>query len=249
MHKRVTVNSGRRALLGAAGALIVQGVLPATPAWGQTSPGTKIKIGVIGSGHIGGTVGSLWVKAGHPVLFSSRHPEQLQGLVASLGPLAQAGTVEQALAFGEVIFIAVPYNALPQIGQDYGKALAGKVVLDATNAMAKRDGALADEAQRNGIGVTTQKYLPGTHVVRAFNTLHYTLLASESNRPAPRLAIPIAGDDAHAVQVAAGLVQDAGFDPVVVGKLADASRFQMGSPGAGQNVGAAELKQKLSLAP
>jgi len=250
MYKRATVNHGRRTLLSAAGVLLLQGTLPATTAWGQTaSSAAKMKIGVIGSGHIGGTVGSLWVKAGHPVCFSSRHPEQLQDLVAHLGPLAQAGTVDQAIAFGDVIFIAVPYNALPQIGKDYAKALAGKIVLDATNAMAKRDGSLADEAQRNGIGATSQKYLPGTQVVRAFNTLHYTILADEANRPAPRLAIPIAGDDPHAVQVAAELVQDAGFDPVVVGKLADASRFQTGAPGYGQNVSAAELRQKLSLAP
>ncbi|MDR0479158.1 MAG: NADPH-dependent F420 reductase [Burkholderiaceae bacterium] len=249
MSKPVTVDYARRALLGAAGALALGGMLRAQTAWGQTASGGKLKIGVIGSGHIGGTVGSLWVKAGHPVCFSSRHPDELKDLVASLGPLAQAGTVEQALTFGDVIFIAVPYGALPQIGEDYGKALAGKIVLDATNAMAKRDAALADEAEHNGIGVTSQKYLPGTHLVRAFNTLHYTLLASEANRPAPRLAIPIAGDDAQAVEVAAGLVQDAGFDPVVVGKLADARRFQFGGPGFGQNVSAAELKQKLSLAP
>jgi predicted dinucleotide-binding enzyme len=233
------------------GAFLGLGVLPASVAWGQTPAATaKLKIGVIGSGHIGGTVGGLWVKAGHPVFFSSRHPDELKGLVSGLGPLAQAGTVAQAIAASDVIFIAVPYNALPQIGKDYAQALAGKIVIDATNAMAKRDGALADEAEKNGIGVTSQKYLPGTHLVRAFNTLHYTLLASEANRPAPRLAIPIAGDDPHAVRVAADLVRDAGFDPVVVtGNLNEARRFQMGGPGFGQNVGAAELKQKLSLAP
>ena len=81
---------------------------------------------------------------------------------------------------------------------------------------------IADEVEHDGIGVTSQKYLPGTRLVRAFNTLNYRIFASEANRPDPKLAIPIAGDDAEAVQVAAGLVRDAGFDPVVVGKLADA---------------------------
>jgi predicted dinucleotide-binding enzyme len=75
------------------------------------------------------------------------------------------------------------------------------------------------------------------------------IFAREANRPDPKLAIPIAGDDPEAVQIAAGLVRDAGFDPVVVGKLADASRFQRGGPGYGQEVTAAELKQKLSLTP
>ncbi len=249
MFKHVTVDRARRALLGAAGMLILQTALQPTTALGQTSSGSKMKIGIIGAGHVGGTIGGLWAKAGHPVFFSSRHPEQLQDLVARLGPLAQAGTVDQAIAFGDVVFIAVPYGALPQIGKDYGKSLAGKIVLDANNAVASRDGAIAEEAERDGIGATSQKYLPGTRLVRAFNTLNYMIFAREANRPAPRLAIPIAGDDPEAVQVAAGLVRDAGFDPVEVGKLADARRFQRGTPGYGQNVGAAELKQTLSLAP
>lgn len=247
--KHVTVDRRRRALLGAAGALILQSVLQPTTASGQTAPSPKLKIGVIGAGHIGGTIGGLWIKAGHLVFLSSRHPEELQDLVARLGPLAQAGTVDQAIAFGDVVFIAVPYGALPQIGKDYGKSLAGKIVLDADNAVASRDDAIADEVERNGIGVTSQKYLPGARLVRAFNTLSYTIFEREASRPAPRLAVPIAGDDQKAVQVAAQLVRDAGFDPVEVGKLADASRFQRGAPGYGQKVSAAELKQKLSLAP
>jgi 8-hydroxy-5-deazaflavin:NADPH oxidoreductase len=208
-----------------------------------------MKIGVIGAGHIGSTIGGLWIKAGHPVFFSSRHPEELQDLVARLGSLAQAGSVDQAIAFGDVVFIAVPYGALPQIGRDYGKSLVGKIVLDADNAVSSRDGAIADEVQRDGIGITSQKYLPGARLVRAFNTLSYMIFEREANRPAPRLAVPIAGDDEEAVRVAASLVRDAGFDPVEVGKLADARRFQRGAPGYGQNVSAAELRQKLSLTP
>ena len=249
MFKHITVDRARRVLLGAAGILILQMALQPTTALGQTSSGSKMKIGIIGAGHIGSTIGELWARAGHPVFFSSRHPEELKDLVARLGSLAQAGTVDQAIAFGDVVFIAVPYGALPEIGKNYGTSLAGKIVLDADNAVASRDGAIADEAERDGIGVTSQKYLPGTRLVRAFNTLSYMIFAREANRPAPRLAVPIAGDDPEAVQVAAGLVRDAGFDPVEVGKLADARRFQRGAPGYGQNVGAAELKQKLSLAP
>jgi 8-hydroxy-5-deazaflavin:NADPH oxidoreductase len=249
MFGHVTFDRGRRRLLGATGALILQRMLQPTTASGQTASGPKMKIGVIGAGHIGSTIGGLWIKAGHPVFFSSRHPEELQDLVARLGSLAQAGSVDQAIAFGDVVFIAVPYGALPQIGRDYGKSLAGKIVLDADNAVSSRDGAIADEVQRDGIGVTSQKYLPGARLVRAFNTLSYMIFEREANRPAPRLAVPIAGDDAEAVRVAASLVRDAGFDPVEVGKLTDASRFQRGAPGYGQNVSAAELRQKLSLTP
>jgi 8-hydroxy-5-deazaflavin:NADPH oxidoreductase len=247
MASHEIVDRSRRALIGAAGALVL--TVAARRASGQPA-GAKLRIGVVGSGHIGGTVGGLWVKAGHPVMFSSRHPEELKELVAGLGELARAGTVAEAISFGDVVFVAVPYGALPQIGADHAAALKGKIVLDACNAVPARDGAaIAEEAERNGIGVTSQKYLPGTRLVRAFNTLHYTLLASEANRADPRLAIPIAGDDAETVRVAEQLVRDAGFDPVVVGKLADARRFQRGGPGYGQQVSAAELRQKLSLAP
>jgi predicted dinucleotide-binding enzyme len=237
------IDRKRRAFLGASGALILSASLP-----GRASAQSKLKIGVIGSGHIGGTIGGLWVKNGHRVLFSSRHPEELKDMVAGFGELAQAGTVDQAIAFGDVLFIAVPYAALPQIGQDYGTAIKGKIMLDACNAAPARDGApIADEVEKEGIGVVSQKYLPGTRLVRAFNTMNYMIFAKEANRPAPRLAIPIAGDDEAAVQVADVLVRDAGFDPVVVGKLADAKRFQRGGPGYGQQVTAAELRQKLSL--
>ncbi|MGO4713476.1 NADPH-dependent F420 reductase [Bradyrhizobium sp. 2TAF24] len=236
----------RRMLLAAGAMLATVAALRPFAAAAQTAP---LKIGVIGSGHIGGTIGGLWVKAGHPVLFSSRHPEELKDLVGGLGPLAQAGSVEQAVAFGDVAFIAVPYGAVPQIGRDFGKALAGKVLIDADNAVASRDGAITEEVERDGIGATSQKYFPEARVVRAFNTLSYTVFARAAHRADPKLAIPIAGDDAAAVETTAGLVRDAGFDPVVVGKLADARRFQRGSPGYGQNVSAAELRQKLSLSP
>src|SRR5437868_15078629 len=249
MVKHVTLDRGRRALLGAAGALALQGIFRPTAAVGQApgqaASGAKMKIGIIGAGHIGGTIGELWIKAGHPVFFSSRHPEELKELVDRLGPLAQAGTVNQAIAFGDVAFLAVPYGALPQIGKDYGKSLAGKIVRDADNAVAGRDGAIADEVERDGIGVTSQKYLPGARLVRAFNTLNYMIFAREANRPAPKLAVPLAGDDQEALQVAAGLVRDAGFDPVEVGKVADARALQRGAAGYGQKWGGSRIEEKL----
>jgi 8-hydroxy-5-deazaflavin:NADPH oxidoreductase len=249
MPKYDPIDRERRALIGAGGALILGAALWPAGARAQTGNGAKLHMGVVGSGHIGSTIGGLWVKDGHKVLFSSRHPEELKDLVTELGALAQAGTVEQAIAFGDVVFIAVPYKALPEVGQDYGAALKGKIVLDACNATGGRDGAeLAEEVATNGVGVTSQKYLPGARLVRAFNSMSYMNFVREAGRPDPKLAIPIAGDDPKAVQVAAGLVRDAGFDPVVVGTLKDASRFQMGGPGYNQQVTAAELRQKLSLA-
>ncbi len=211
---------------------------------------TRQPIAIIGAGHIGGTVGALWVKAGHPVMFASRNPTELKQMVAQLGPLAQAGTVAQAVRYADVIFLAVPYKALPQIGADNREALKNKVVLDACNAVVARDGDMAQQALAKGVGLATQEYLEGTHVVRAFNTLGYHVLEAEANRPAPRLAIPIAGDDGNAVRIAQDLVRDAGFDPVLVGGLETARKFQQrGDPGYGQQVTAPALKQKLGLAP
>jgi predicted dinucleotide-binding enzyme len=245
MREQSSTTVDRRSLLGAGGLLAMATILQ--PAQLRAQGGSPTRIGVIGSGKIGGTIGGLWVKKGHSVFFSSRHPEELKDMIAKLGSLAKAGTVEEAVTFGDVLFIAVPYGAIPQIGKDYSAKMKGKVMLDACNAVSTRDGAIADEVEQNGIGVTTQKYFPGVRIVRAFNTMSYIVFAREANRPDPKLAIPIAGDNPQAVQIAAALVRDAGFDPVTVGTLADARRFQRGQPGYGQQVSAAELKQKLSL--
>jgi hypothetical protein len=166
MPKQLFIQVDRRILVGGVGALMLDAILqPATLYAQGTSPS---RIGIIGSGHIGGTIGGLWIKKGHPVMFSSRHPEELKDIVTQLGSLAQAGTVEQAVTFGDVLFIAVPYGAIPQIGKDYSSAMKGKVLLDACNAVSARDGVVADEVEQNGIGVTSQKYLSGARVVRAF---------------------------------------------------------------------------------
>jgi 8-hydroxy-5-deazaflavin:NADPH oxidoreductase len=250
MPKDDLIDRDRRALLAASGATIVGSML-SSALWSEGAlaqgNGAKIPVGTIGAGHIGSTIGGLWVKNGHKVFLSDRHPDELKGLVAELGPLAQAGTIEQAIAFGDAILLTVPYGAIPQIGHDYSAQLKGKVVLDTCNAVPARDGAIAEEVEQNGIGVTTQKHFPGVRIVRAFNTMGYTIFAKEANRPDPKLAVPIAGDDAEAVKIAAALVRDAGFEPVVVGKLVDAKLFQRGGPGYGQQVTAAEFKQKLSL--
>jgi hypothetical protein len=212
---------------------------------GQTAA-TPLKIGIIGGGHIGSTLGTLWVKSGQPVMFSSRHPEELAPLVQELGALAKSGSVADAIGFGDVVFIAVPYGAYPQIGKDYGDLLKGKVVLDAGNATSRRDGdEITNEAKEEGIGIVSAKYLPGARIVRAFNSMGYKFFASESNRAGERMAIPLAGDDKEALATASTLVHDAGFDPVVVGSLARAKDFQQGAPLYGQQLTAAEFRKRL----
>jgi predicted dinucleotide-binding enzyme len=239
---------GRRGLLVAGGALALAAALRPQRLMAQAA-GSALRIGTIGAGRIGGTLGALWVKAGHPVMCSSKDAQEGRTLAANLGSLAHAGSVAEAIAFGDVVLLAVPYGAMPDIAREHGAALKGKIVLDAGNAIAGRDGAIVDEVEREGIGLVSQRLLPGARLVRAFNTIGYTILASEAGRAPPRLPIPIAGDDAAAVEVAAALVRDAGFEPVVAGGLAEARRFQRGAPGYGPSADAAELRRKLRSTP
>jgi predicted dinucleotide-binding enzyme len=206
-----------------------------------------LKIGIIGAGHIGGTLASLWVKAGHEVLVSSRHPEQLQGLVRSLGPRARAVTPREAALFGNVVLISVPYAALPQIGRDLRTELSGKIVLDTGNPYPQRDGDMAVEARRKGTGVSSAEFLPGVRLVRAFNAINSGDLASEAHRSGERIAIPLAGDDSQGLEVAQRLVRDAGFEPVVVGPLARAREFDVGTAVYTRLMTAAQLRQALGL--
>src|SRR5579862_6030381 len=101
MAQHHSLDHTRRGLLTAGGAWIVFSAMQPGRALAQASG--SMRIGIIGAGHIGGTIGGLWVKAGHPVMFSSRHPEELKDLVGGLGSLASAGTVAQAIAFGDAL--------------------------------------------------------------------------------------------------------------------------------------------------
>ena len=177
MKKSLTLtHPGRRDLLIVGGSLAVLPLVSSLPVLAQTPADTKI--GVIGSGRLGGAVGTIFAKAGYKVMFSSRHPEELKDLVAKAGPNASADTVQQAIAFGNVILLAVPYKALPDVGREHGAALKGKIVLDACNPIPARDGEIGNEGQKNGPGETTLKYLPGIRLVRAFNSFGGRIFAT-----------------------------------------------------------------------
>jgi hypothetical protein len=209
----------------------------------QSAP--PLKIGIIGTGKIGGALARHWVKAGHEVFVSSRHPEELKGLVEELGSRAHAGTPKEAAAFGSVVLVSVPYGAMPQLGQDLRAELAGKVIIDTSNPVERRDGAQAAEWQRKGAGVATAELLHSTRVVRAFNCIPAAMLANDGNRKPERLAIPIGGDDAEALKITERLIADAGFDAVVVGSLAKSREFDLGQPLATGPLTAKELRAKL----
>ncbi|HTV80629.1 MAG TPA: NAD(P)-binding domain-containing protein [Steroidobacteraceae bacterium] len=207
-------------------------------------PQSPVRIGIIGTGRIGGALARAWVKAGHEVFVSSRHPDELQGLVAELGPRAHAGTPREAAAFGAVILISVPYRAMPQIGTDLHAELAGKVILDTSNPVESRDGAMATDARKLGAGPATAELLQSKRVVRAFNCIGAASLASDGfHKPEP-LAIPIGSDDAEALATARKLISEIGFDPVVIGSLARTRVFDLGQPLATGDLTAAAMRSK-----
>jgi len=191
-----------------------------------------MRIGVIGAGKIGSTVAKLWVQAGHDILISSRHPEELKPLVKSLGSRASAGTSAEAAAFGEVVMLTVPLNVVPDLARDLGKTLAGKIVLDTGNAYPHRDGDLARIASEhpNGSAGWAAAMFPESRWVKAFNTVYFKTLETEARRDGDRVGIPLASDDSGALRVASTLVSDAGFDPVVVGSLARGKEFEPSTP-------------------
>jgi predicted dinucleotide-binding enzyme len=204
-----------------------------------------MKIGIIGTGRIGGALARHWVKAGHEVFVSSRHPDELKALVTELGPHAHAGTPREAAAFGTVVVVSIPYGAMPQIGQDLRAELADKVILDTSNPNEGRDGAMAVEAKKKGAGIATAEFLHNKRIVRAFNCIPAATLANDANRQPERIAIPIGGDDAKALDIAQKLVREAGFDPVLVGSLASTRQFDLGEPLATGKLTAAEMRGKL----
>lgn len=205
------------------------------------------KIGIIGSGRQGGNVGLQWARAGHEVLFSSRNPGELAALVAKAGGRCRAGLPQEAATFGEVVLIAVPYGALPQVGQEYAGLMRGKVVIDCGNPREDRDGPMAKDAAARGTGAASAGYLPGVRLVRAFNALSFVQVEREAHRAGEKLGIPIAGDDKEAVEIVTELVVDAGFDPVVVGGLARAKEFDAGTPVYVKGMTARQLRDALKL--
>jgi hypothetical protein len=161
------------------------------------------KIGIVGSGHIGGTLGILLAKAGYEVLYSSRHPDKLKDLVRASGHKACAGSVAEAIAYGDVIVLSLPLKAIPELDAGTKEALTGKLVIDTSNPYPERDGMIAEEARKEpgGMGDFVARLLPGARIVRAFNTVYFEDLKKGTNRAGEKIGIPIAGDDQEGLSV------------------------------------------------
>lgn len=212
----------------------------------EVNPG-QTQLAVIGAGWLGGTVASAWVKSGYKVMLSSRHPDELKPMADKLGANAVVGTPKQAAHFGQVVLIAVPYNAIPQVANDYADALAGKVVLDATNSWGAGDSKIAQQAAREGDGVVNARYFKKSRFVRAFSAVDATVIKAASQNRRQPAGVPLASNDDGAMAIAAKLVKAAGCEPVIVGNLQAGRRFEHGHKGFRANTTADKLRQILSL--
>jgi len=207
------------------------------------------KIGIVGSGHIGGNLGILLAKAGYAIIYGSRHPDTLKDLVKSAGPKSCAGTVAEAIAFSDVIVVSVPLKALTELDVKTKEALKGKIVIDTSNPYPQRDGVIAEEARKDpgGMGVFVSRLLPGARIIRAFNTVYFEDLKTTVNKNGEKIGIPIAGDDREGVKAAVELVERAGLDPVVVGGLSASKLFDVGTAVYATSAPAREIRKKLHL--
>ena len=233
MKTHGTPRFSRRDILKVTGVAAALGVLTLIVGIVNAADSQKLKIGIIGSGHVGSALGGVWAKAGNEVMFSSRDLDKDKKLASEVGANARAGTPQEAAAFGQVILFAVPYSAFPELVKNLGDSLKGKVVINASNPFPQRDGEIANRAREEGVGLFDAHLLPGALVVRAFNAVPAARMASAHEDPG-KIGMPIAGDK-KAIEFASRLVRQAGFEPVVVGGLDMAKYLMPGTPLAGEH--------------
>lgn len=182
-----------------------------------------MKIGIIGAGHIGGTLARFWANSGHQVTVSSRHVEQLAALVSQISPNIFTGSVEEAAKFGEVVVLSIPLGGIKTTGAKIANHLVNKTVIDTMNPFIERDGDLAKEIIESGLssGEATQKRFPSAKIVRAFSSIRYSDLMSQNHRNPPLVAVPFATDYQESRNTVIQLIKDAGFEPFDLGSLKD----------------------------
>jgi predicted dinucleotide-binding enzyme len=181
-----------------------------------------MKIGIIGSGHIGGNLGKHLAKAGHEILFSSRHPDELKELADEAGENATTGTIEEAANFGDIIILSIPFWAVEEVAEKTGP-LTDKILIETVNPYPERDGQMAQDVRDSDRAASefVAEQFPQAHVLKAFNAIYYEKLRDEAFREGERRAILYAGDHQPSLDILEQLIDEIGFGPVYVGKLSE----------------------------
>ena len=209
-----------------------------------------MKIGIIGAGHIGGTLTRRLRALDHDVaVANSRGPETLADIAAETG--AKAVSVREAAAGQDLVIVTVPEKSIPALPKDlFAKTPAATVVVDTGNYYPERDGRI--DAIESGTPESrwVAEHL-GRPVVKAFNNIYSEHLMN-SGRPTGtpgRIALPIAGDEAAAKAVVVRLIDSLGFDAVDGGGLDESWRQQPGTPVYGKDFDADGVRRALAAAP
>jgi 8-hydroxy-5-deazaflavin:NADPH oxidoreductase len=181
-----------------------------------------MRIGIIGAGRIGGNAARLFAQAGHEIVVSfSRDPARLQALADDIA--GRVGSPRQAVEFGEVVMLAVPWTLVDDVLAEAGP-IDGRIVIDTTNQFGP--GGWEDLGGRTAAQVNAAR-MPGARYTKAFNTLTSGFQAEAAGRTGPdRVVMFLCGDDESTKQVVAALIEDAGFTPIDVGGTADAAPME-----------------------
>jgi 8-hydroxy-5-deazaflavin:NADPH oxidoreductase len=179
-----------------------------------------MRVGILGSGLMGGRLGTLFARAGHEVVFSyARSRKKLDSLARQAGPTARAGTPAEAAQAADALLLAVHWSRMDDVLSQTG-GLADKVILTCSLPMNADNTELVIAHTSSG-AEELAKMIPQARIVCAFNTVPSEVLSGvfEARHKAAKLSLVYCGDDQRSKGIAAELIRDVGFDPVDAGPL------------------------------
>ncbi len=203
--------------------LVAVGVFGSTAADDDAStPGT---IAMIGAGAMGQALGNLWAAAGYHIIFATRHPDELDDVVEAAGHGAEAASVGEAVERADIVTLAVPYRAEPSIAKAHGDAMKGKVLINVDNALERRDGKIAREAEAVGEAVYSARLFEGTRFIRAFNLKAAFSFPAPGEVDSADFEMPWTTNDESVRPIAEALIRATGGTPVYEGSLENAREY------------------------
>lgn len=182
-------------------------------------------IAMIGAGDMGQALGNLWAAAGYRVIFATRHPDRLEEVVERAGHGARAATVAEAIDQAGIIVLAVPYAAEPDIARAHARAMKNKVLVNVDNAIERRDGEIAKQAEAVGEAIYSARLFEGTRFIRAFNLKSAHSFPTPDTVDSAEFEVPYTVNDDSVRPIAEALIHDAGGTPVYEGGLENAREY------------------------